>query len=244
MKALIDSDILVYRVGFASEDVTEESIVKWRLNDMISRMLDAVEADDFTCYLTSTDKSNFRFAIYPEYKAQRKAPKPKHYDFLRQVLVEEYDAEVVYGIEADDALGQAQTKDTIIASIDKDLDMVPGWHYNFVKERKYLISDLEAYRSFYWQVLVGDKASDNIEGCPGIGKVKATKYLEGCNTEAEMYDLILRKYKEAYVYKGAKALWLAGQLLWIRRVSEKGWSRPNGELVSLESLIKDLDVNG
>jgi len=262
MKALIDADILVYRVGFASEEA-EEGIAKWRLNDMISRMLDSVEADDFTCYLTSTDKSNFRFTLFPEYKAHRKQPKPKHYDFLRQVLVEEYNAEVVTGIEADDALGIAQWKppskllvfpedrkqaekilesqQTIICTIDKDLDMIPGWHYNFVKERKYNISDLEAYRSFYWQVLVGDKASDNIEGCPGIGKVKATRYLEGCTCEKEMYDLVVRKYHENST---ADALWLAGQLLWIRRKPDQGWTRTNGEVVSkstLENSFKNLE---
>ena len=266
MKALIDADILVYRVGFASEDVTEESIVKWRLNDMISRMLDTVEADDFTCYLTSTDRSNFRFTLYPEYKGHRTKPKPKYYDFLRQVLVEDYAAEVVSGVEADDSLGIAQIANwwgdgkpkgtnqsdfniikgpqTVICTIDKDLDMIPGWHYNFVKERKYYISDLEAYRSFYWQVLVGDKASDNIDGCPDIGKVKATKYLEGSTCEKEMYDLVVRKYKEAFVYKGVNALWLAGQLLWIRRVPDQGWTRPTGEVVSkntLENSFKSLE---
>ena len=45
-----------------------------------------------------------------------------------------YGAQVIDGMEADDALALAQTDKTAIATIDKDLLMVVGRHYNYVKQ--------------------------------------------------------------------------------------------------------------
>lgn len=248
MIALIDADVLTYRVGFASQDV-DWPICRWRLDDMINRIMDATEASDSVLFLTSTDKSNFRFEVFKEYKANRVLPKPKYYAALRDYMIADWDAQVVEGQEADDALGQAQTKDTIICTTDKDLDMIPGWHHNFVKHISYNISDIEAIKSFYWQCLVGDKAVDNIEGCPGIGKTKATRMLEGCQDEMEMYDLVVRKFRQAYPNPQddwAGKLALAGKLLWIRQKGKPDWVLPNGVAVSkkeLESYLQMSELN-
>lgn len=245
-KALIDGDILVYRIGFTTQDV-DEGIAKWRLDELLERIMAGCEAPESTIYLTSNDRSNFRFELFPDYKAHRKdKPKPIHYDFIRQTLVEDYMAEVVTGQEADDALGIALTEDPtlIVATIDKDLDQVPGWHYNFVKEKIYNISELEGWRSFYYQCLVGDKGTDNIEGCPRIGDVKATRSLEGCESESEMYNKVVEHYLNAYLNleMAVEKLWLAGQLLWIRRAKNQSWTRPNGEVVSKTTLSRSFEL--
>lgn len=240
-KVLIDGDILTYRIGFTTQDV-DEGIAKWRLDETLENIMKLAGTDLCQLYLTSADKSNFRFALFPDYKAHRKdKPKPIHYDFLRRCMVEDYMGIMIHGEEADDALGIELTKDPenqILASIDKDLDMIPGWHCNFVKGSVYYINELEGWRNFYWQCLVGDKATDNIEGCPKIGEVKATRSLEGCESEEEMFNRVTGHYLSAYSLPelASEKLWLAGNLLWIRRKPNQVWERPSGEAVSKTRL--------
>lgn len=240
--ALIDSDVLVYRVGFASQD-KEEAIAGWRLDESIARMLHQLETEEYRCYLSSTDKSNFRYQIADDYKANRKQPKPIHYEYLRSRLFSKHMALLVEGQEADDALGidsltleNDYTK--IICSIDKDMDQIHGWHFNFVKNRLYNISEIEGYRQFYSQLLIGDKATDNIEGCPGIGPVRANRLLEGATSEQEMFQTVIEEYLNAFKEnQPSDRMWVASQLLWIRRIEGKGWTRHlSGEVVSKESL--------
>jgi 5'-3' exonuclease len=248
-RVLIDGDILVYRIGFTTQDV-DEGIAKWRLDELLERIMGACECKESHIYLTASDRSNFRFALFPEYKAHRKdKPKPIHYDFIRKTLMEDYMGIMISNEEADDAMGIALTEDPehrIIATIDKDLDMIPGWHFNFVKEKIYYINELEGWRNFYYQCLVGDKSTDNIEGCPGIGPVKATRSLEGCESENEMYEKVLDHFLNAYSDPeiAVNALWLAGQLLWIRRKPEQPWVRPNGEVVSKTMLREYYEMEG
>ena len=212
--------------------------------EAINLIQDELKTNNFNCFLTSTDKSNFRFKLFPEYKAHRTQPKPKHYEFLRNVCLTELKAEEAFGQEADDLLGIRQTDDTIICTIDKDLDQIPGWHYNFVTLRRYRISPLEAHRSFYTQCLVGDKSTDNVEGCPRIGKVKSTKMLEGCESEQEMLNTVVKAYSNAYPKnEWANKLLLAGNLLWVRKKPDQSWEI-NGEVVSKEDLEACLKLMG
>lgn len=238
-RVLIDGDILVYRVGFTTEDV-DEGIARWRLEELVQRIMDGCKSTEFSIFLTSNDKSNFRFQLYPEYKANRRKPKPLHYEYLRNTLVESFYACMVQGQEADDELGirSLEIPNSCIATIDKDLDQIPGWHYNFVNDDIYFMSELEAWRAFYWQCLVGDKNTDNVDGCPKIGKVKATRSLDGCESEEEMFEKVTWHYSNAYSTpaEAAERLWLAGNLLWVRRKENQSWERPNGDLVSKTAL--------
>ena len=87
-----------------------EGIAMYRMDAMIGSILEFLGTTQYKCFLTSTDKSNFRFDYYPEYKANRIQKKPTHYHLLRDFLINMHGAEVVYGQEADDALAQEQTK--------------------------------------------------------------------------------------------------------------------------------------
>ena len=210
MKALLDLDIFVYRIGFTTEDVDIE-IAKYRMNDLVEKVLADVKATSYQGYLTkSKDEKAFRKQVYPEYKANRKSPRPVHYEALRQFLVEEWGAIMVEVIEADDALAIAQSDDTIIVSIDKDLDMVPGWHYNFVKEIKYYVHEDEAIRNFYIQLLMGD-AADNVKGLKGIGEKKADKILSGEEDEEGYFE------RTRAAYGNDEAMLANGEVLWMMR---------------------------
>jgi len=223
MKALVDADILVYRFGFASDgDPAEFALAR------ISEFLDNLQAmegiDEVWGYLTGSNNFRNEIAKTAPYKGNRVMAKPYHYQLLREYMERAWGFEVIDGMEADDAIGieayRHEPEETIIVSIDKDLNMIRGHHYNFVKEEKYFVTEEEATRNFYLQILTGDKI-DNIIGLDGIGPVKSKKLLKDCNTELEMYEAVLKAYDgdEARVLENAR-------LLWILREEKQVWQPP------------------
>jgi len=109
-------------------------------------------------------------------------------------------------------------------SIDKDLDMISGLHYNWTKNKEpYEISESQAIRSFYIQLLTGDRV-DNIQGIRGIGNKKAHKILHGIEEEQELLKTVLEEYEKAGYTK--ENLINNGRLLWIRRKKKEMWT-PN-----------------
>lgn len=229
MKALLDLDILVYRVGFTTLE-TPEGIAMARMDEMIGNILSFLGTNDYQGFLTSTDHSNFRFDIYPEYKANRIAKKPTHYHLLRDYLINNHGAEVIYGQEADDALAQAQEfiTPTVICSIDKDLDQIPGMHFNFVKGLLYEVSPIEGFKSFYRSLLTGDR-TDDIHGIVGIGTIRASKLIDHLTTERAMFETCVEAYKKSFEESAEKLLDRNAQLLYIRTKEGRGWVAPVGE---------------
>jgi 5'-3' exonuclease len=235
MKALIDGDILVYRVGFGANEESE-GIAASRMDESVNLILEAVHATSRTIFLTSGDKSNFRNSIYPEYKANRKSPKPIHYDFLRDYLVNAHAAEIVYNEEADDAMGYTQSEEnTVICTIDKDLDQIPGLHYNFVKGLLYKVTPQEGLYKFYTQLLMGD-AIDNIPGIPGIGPKKAAKIISLDMREDQMYNTCLMAYTAFYGEIAEAKMLCFGQLLKIRTKQGELWQLKGPDLNTAQDL--------
>lgn len=148
-----------------------------------------------------------------------------------------YGAIVSTGCEADDLLGieqmsynDASVEESMICSIDKDLRMIPGWHYHpglrrrgswIIEPHRYLVSPLDAMRFFYTQLLMGD-ATDGIKGVVGIGKSKADKLLAHTTTEDEMFNTV----REAYSCD--PEMLMNGQCLWIWRKENDIWQFPDG----------------
>ena len=203
----MDGDIYAFRVACTTEN-DNEAIAVYRVNEMIENTLAEVEASEYKLFLTSPD--NFRKHIYPEYKANRTATKPKHLQFLKDYLIESWQGQVAERMEADDYLGINQHESSIICSIDKDLLQVPGKHFNFVKKEFYEVDEETGFRNFYTQLLTGD-TSDNIKGIAGIGPVKAKKALTGYFTEQEMFSVVRE------MYQNDEWMIMNGQCLWILR---------------------------
>jgi hypothetical protein len=208
--AIIDADIICYRVGFASEDVSEEVCLA-RVTHLVNEIVyQDLKCDDYKAYITG--KGNYRneLAVTEPYKGNRKdAKRPVHYQAIRTHL-QRLGAELVEGSEADDAVATEATKTGgWIVSIDKDLDQVAGWHYNFVKHEEYYVTEEEGLRNLFTQVLTGDR-TDNIIGLKGIGPKKAEKLLQDCKTEREYYDACLKAYdgNQLRVDENLNLLWL------------------------------------
>lgn len=224
MLALIDADIITYRIGFASEDVSDKLCLA-RCAEFMEELVMKPWVGDYQGFLTGSNNFRKNVAVTAPYKGNRTQAKPKHYDLIREYLVKAWGCAVEENQEADDAIGikAYEIKDTdeyIIMSIDKDLDMIRGWHYNFIKDNKYLVDDQQAIRHFYTQILTGDRV-DNIVGLKGIGPKKAAKILEDCTTEKEMYDAVLKAYDN-----DTTRVLENGTLLWIRRKENQMWSPP------------------
>ena len=226
MIALIDSDILCYRVGAVTEEENESTAIETMavyLEDML--MFDLLDCEEHELFLTG--KQNFRFdvAVTAPYKGNRKdKAKPKHLPLLREYLQVSWDASVSDWQEADDDIAIRATElgeDCIIASIDKDFMQVPGWHYNFVKKVKKHVTPEEGLRFFYKQILMGDSA-DNIKGIHRVGEVTATKMLADFTTEMQLYQCCVEAMGEERVLENAR-------LLWLRRIPNQMWEPPNEE---------------
>ena len=184
-----------------------------------------LDCEDYKGFLTG--KGNFResIAVTVPYKGQRIAEKPVHLQALRDHLVNSWGFEVVNGIEADDAVGIAayavSEDESIMVHIDKDLNQFRGWHYNYRKKEKYYVSEFEGLKSFYTQILTGDRI-DNIVGLKGVGPVKAKKVLDKCTNENELYQAVLK------AYEGDQQRVLEnGQLLWLQREPNQVWQAPS-----------------
>jgi 5'-3' exonuclease len=160
------------------------------------------------------------------YKGNRDpTKKPKYYKELKEYYTTYWEAVVTDGIEADDAIGIEQFKNkdksTCIVSIDKDLDMIPGWHYKFTKDLFYYVTLEEANLFFLKQMLVGDKAVDNIPGIDGLGPKKADKLLAG-KSVADAIGIVEEQYKRQYKDVWPEAISEVAELLWIRRKPDEG----------------------
>jgi len=220
--ALLDADIITYRVGFASE-TEDEKFALARVKDLVFQIVyDDLQCEDYKAYITGSGNFRYEVAKTVPYKGNRKDLKrPQHYQAIRDHL-ERLGAIKVEGMEADDAIAiEAQKDNYWICSIDKDLDQLTGWHYNFVKREKYWVSEWDGLVSFYTQILTGDRI-DNVQGLKGVGPVKAAKLLQDCKTEKELYDACLKAYEgdEERVLEN-------GRLLWLLRTPQQVWSQPS-----------------
>lgn len=207
--ALVDADILLYRVGFGKEAESEDDAIA-ALDQTIYSILEKVNCDYQVFYL-SDSQNNFRKLVDPQYKANR-GPKPKHYNVLKNHLITVWCAEIAEGAEADDAMSlncvNTEEHQTILVSIDKDLLQVPALHYNFVKDEWTEVSEFLGYYNFYFQMLTGDPV-DNVKGLKGIGKVKAEKILKDVTNQEDMYTAVRTAYKDDdYMVMQARLLWL------------------------------------
>ena len=212
MIALIDSDLVAYRCAATVTEDMEQGIAFYRMDVLVQQIIEATDATGTILYLTG--KNNFRKKINPEYKANRKDTVPPVYlQECRQYLVDNHNAIISDGCEADDLLGINQTQDTIICSLDKDLRMIPGNHYNWTKVELDRVTKQDGLRHFYKQMLIGDK-SDNIFGVDKIGPVKAAKLIDHLDDEQDMFEAVWAKYDEdaARFVMNANCLWIQRNL--------------------------------
>ena len=260
---LIDGDIVAYRCAASAENENKD-IAVWRVGDLMQRIMHETESSAFQGFLTGSN--NFRYDIYPEYKAHRKKkPKPQFLEACRESLVINWKCQVTDGIEADDALGieHQANPGSVLASIDKDLLQLPGRHYNFVKQTWTDIDELQGLRNFYTQLIEGD-ASDNIPAWDGKLRTSRPKFvaklidpLYDLFREDQMYEYVADLYQDHWQevnMPGESITWefdnsllhRNAQLLYIQKKENDKWGVPimmdNGVQGGSEDLYDQLSA--
>lgn len=241
---LIDTDVLCYRCGFAADgqmkrdaqaaepDASPERIAEMLANsDYVAIPLHNVKTvmesiierfnGDYRAFIHGSGNFREELATIKKYKGNRDLqPKPKYFHEIKQYLIDKWKAAPVNDMESDDALGIYQSKcpygTTVIVSNDKDMDMIPGWHFNWVKGELYEVRPEEADMMLFWQMMVGD-STDNIPGINKIGPKTATKLLSDCATPYDAQKLVKALYEKEYGDKGWLVYNEVASLLWIRR---------------------------
>lgn len=142
-------------------------------------------ADEIDSKVLLSGPGNFReeLATLKPYKGNRDAAhKPFHYQEIRNYLTSQWGASVIHNREADDEVSirawemrrDGKDREYVIATIDKDLDQVPGMHYDYMKHVFTDISEDDA-ELFFWQQAVSGDDTDNIGGACGYAFEKAKR---------------------------------------------------------------------
>lgn len=178
---------------------------------------------DHEAVLLLSGSDNFRFdvATVKGYKANRKdVPKPVHYGAIREYLIGAHGASESSNCEADDVVSilARQHPRSVIATIDKDLDQIPGLHWDYAKHVEYNVGEIEAMEMFYTQILSGD-TTDNIPGLPGV----ATKTAEG---HMVRFSAALELIEDAGDIAGHDYIEFAGSYYWncVLEMYEDNWT--------------------
>lgn len=193
---------------------------------MIASITDSTGCDGYHVVLSG--KNNFRLSLPlpTQYKDKRKeSVRPLQLSSCREYLKEFHNAEVVDGIEADDALvayavqGLSDGDYIVQCTIDKDAYASPGWLYNWnTMDKPELVvgygglelaesaSGITSVKgrgsSFLWfQILFGDPV-DCYKPCE-LAKVKlgekgVYKLLSPAKSNAESLQILANQYKKWY----------------------------------------------
>lgn len=255
---LLDLDPVKYATAFSIEKRDKESDILYcepikhafyNVNSMVRKMLKRCESDNYQAFLTKLgDKTNFRFQFFDDYKANRIGiRKPVYLKEVHDFILKRWNAIEAVGEEADDLCSIWQYKynpfgfdekvvNSVICTIDKDLNNVPGWHYNYRSDEFYFVTELQALQNFYLQILAGD-VSDNVprikkgwrqrtaedrikkaaneEEMIGIVTEEVRNVLEKNSTEENSNDEIVKNFIDRN-----------GKLVWLRREEGEIWALP------------------
>jgi len=182
MIAIIDADSCIYQAAWQQKTI--ESALDNYKAILQKNWVDPVWSDEQIIYCGGKD--NFRYKLCPQYKANRKDP-PQDASLFRplmQLIIDEKLAIPSDGMEADDMVRiksielTAEEVEHTIVHIDKDLDCIPGKHYNPRRAEFYDVDEDSADLHYWQQMLKGDP-TDNLPGLPKIGPKKAEAMLKG-----------------------------------------------------------------
>jgi 5'-3' exonuclease len=201
MTALIDADSLVYVIGYNFRDSNHEDAqvqeeVKANCDLFLRDILTMTGAEMYLGVFSVPSAENFRTALYKYsvYKGNR-GEKPEYMTRWEDVIKSHYIMQHGFfvpavPVEADDVLAAVAHEFTrtnklhVICSPDKDLRQVPGVHYDYRRKTEegqyselFHVSEEEAYWNFWTQMLTGD-SGDCVAGIPGMGEVKARKFIQ------------------------------------------------------------------
>ena len=222
---LVDADSLLYYACHFPEDSlmefpTEEERIeeaKFRVGNKIQEITNNVEEwfNITKTLLFVGGDNNFRYKIYPEYKANRKnAVKSPYLPIVKKYIIEELGAIPSHGCEADDLVTDSTKMckgQCLIACIDKDIRLynpdIPIYDYrshdDVLGEFKYLGAK-EARLARAVQLVTGD-VGDGIPGAKGVGEAYCKKNMHQDMSDYQLVKQILLAYLKSNKGDAVKA---------------------------------------
>jgi 5'-3' exonuclease len=214
---LIDADSIMYTSTYFPEDSliefpTEEEQLeeaKYRTRTKLQEIQTNVEEwyNIVQTYIFIGGKNNFRYKIFPEYKANRKdAIKSPLLPFIKEYMIEELKAIESHGGEADDYIIDAVSEcsgNCVVSSVDKDVlyysPNIPLYDYrsyNDVLGEFKSISKKESRLAIATQIVTGD-STDGVPGAKGVGKAWCEKNMHIDMTDYQFIKAIFLAYLKA-----------------------------------------------
>lgn len=211
MIALIDADSIIYRVGFVLEEkldfkeydnecdiettyYIDIELAKLKIANLLDTIQNRTMCSDMLVVVSG--KKNFRYDVDATYKHNRTNRKPTGYQEMYNYLTT-FNSVVTDGYEADDYVVYLKTKypnDYVLCAIDKDvLYQTVGNHYNYMKEEWVKVTEAEATRFFWYQVIVGD-VTDGYPGLPKVGKKGAELILNTVTSSSDYRQVVLKEF--------------------------------------------------
>jgi len=221
--ALIDGDVLLHATLW---ETTNEKDALTKLHKNIGDYTDYAYCNECIIAVGPPDGKNYRDDLYPDYKqtamrVKDRGERPEHFKKVKEYLYSLENVVVADNIEADDLLGilsQQLGSQSVIVTVDKDMDQLEGIHYNpkLHRERYYVVNQRQADLFFLKQMLMGDSI-DKIPGLPKCGPVKAEAIIASAGTVQEAADLVLDNYFLSYGENWKDYFLANGKLLWLQR---------------------------
>jgi len=190
--------------------------------------------------------TNFRDDMYEDYKDNRRKQnavleakgetRGRFISGIRHLAVSNGYAVEAVGMEADDYVRiwaeeyRAAGKEFVVVSIDKDLNCIPGKHYNPQKKELWTVTEDYATRFYYQQLLQGDP-TDNIPGIPGVGPITAEREIAALKTESEFQECVVSHYIAAYEDEWYELLKFNGSLIYILKTLDDKFDCDDWEIV-------------
>ena len=214
---LIDADSIMYTSTYFPEDSllefpTEEEQLeeaKYRTRTKLQEIQINVEEwyNIVQTYIFIGGKGNFRYKIFPEYKANRKDTiKSPLLPFIREYMIEELKAIESHGGEADDYIIDGISEcsgNCVVSSIDKDVlyhsPNIPLYDYrayNDVLGEFKSISTKQSRLARAAQLVIGD-STDGVPGAKGVGKAWCDKNMHVDMTDYQFIKAIFLAYLKA-----------------------------------------------
>jgi hypothetical protein len=233
-------------------DLGPDADIRWRgykgVKDWVEKHTSMPWVKDFK--LVVGGQGNFRDAVavtWP-YKGNR-GEKPILSGEMKEYMLKRWPDKIIQmdGIEADDVLGHygwasyevakrlgdPKKAPCVIGHVDKDINMIPGWHYNFTSGEIYWVSETDGLKFFFKQMLYGDKQVDFVPGLNSMSKEISDKFkvrntksmgektaeaiINTCTTVRDALEATVFCYKTCYPDTWQEYIQEQSDLLWMQR---------------------------
>ena len=219
MIVLFDADSLIWSSCYAKRELPDDPMYNSvgqaveKFDEMFTGIINTIEEvyELDRVIVFSNARGNFRKQISKTYKANRiDREYPEALGEVQEHVKNTYSSIAGVGVETDDMVATywKNLTDTfgrdevLIVSIDKDYKQLPAIIYDYYPTKKcyYNISEAEARRNFYTQMIVGD-ASDNVNFCKGYGAKFCEKLFQDDLSDYSYIRMVYTIYKKIHKSK-------------------------------------------